>query len=59
MKLAGLDRVINITLGLPIIRTSVGHGTAFDIAGSGRASSSSLLHAIEAAADMARSTSTD
>ncbi len=55
VKLAGLDEVINITLGLPIIRTSVGHGTAFDIAGTGQASEFSLLHAIDAAADMVRS----
>jgi len=55
VKLAGLDQVINITLGLPIIRTSVGHGTAFDIAGTGQASEASLLHAIDAAAEMVRS----
>ncbi|ARN56728.1 4-hydroxythreonine-4-phosphate dehydrogenase PdxA [Sedimentisphaera salicampi] len=44
---------INITLGLPIIRVSVDHGTAFDIAGQGKASEQSLLHAIEYAAKMA------
>ena len=38
---------VNITLGLPIIRTSVDHGTAFDIAGKGMASDAALLDAIE------------
>ena len=38
---------VNITLGLPIIRTSVDHGTAFDQAGTGKASDISLLNAIE------------
>jgi 4-hydroxythreonine-4-phosphate dehydrogenase len=44
---------VNITLGLPIIRTSVDHGTAFDIAGSGRASPKSLVNAVEYARLMA------
>ena len=44
---------VNITLGLPIIRTSVDHGTAFDQAGAGTASCASLTHAIEYAADFA------
>jgi 4-hydroxythreonine-4-phosphate dehydrogenase len=44
---------VNITLGLPIIRTSVDHGTAFDIAGKGTASPESLIQAIEYAARMA------
>jgi 4-phospho-D-threonate 3-dehydrogenase / 4-phospho-D-erythronate 3-dehydrogenase len=44
---------VNITLGLPIIRTSVDHGTAFDIAGKGTASELSLIHAIEYAVKMA------
>lgn len=44
---------VNITLGLPIIRTSVDHGTAFDIAGKGIASEKSLVSAIEYAAKMA------
>jgi 4-hydroxythreonine-4-phosphate dehydrogenase len=38
---------VNITLGLPILRTSVDHGTAFDIAGTGRASAESLVDAID------------
>jgi 4-phospho-D-threonate 3-dehydrogenase / 4-phospho-D-erythronate 3-dehydrogenase len=45
---------VNITLGLPIIRTSVDHGTAFDIAGKGIASPDSMIHAIEYAAKLAR-----
>lgn len=45
---------VNITLGLPIIRTSVDHGTAFDIAGKGIASPDSMIHAIEYAATLAR-----
>lgn len=44
---------VNITLGLPIIRTSVDHGTAFDIAGKGTATAESLINAIEYAAKMA------
>ena len=43
---------VNITLGLPIIRTSVDHGTALDLAGSGSASAESLTHAIQAAIDL-------
>jgi 4-hydroxythreonine-4-phosphate dehydrogenase len=45
---------INVSLGLPIIRTSVDHGTAFDQAGKGTASDASLLDAIEYAAKLAR-----
>jgi len=45
---------VNVTIGLPIIRTSVDHGTAFDIAGTGVASERSLLDAFDVAADMAR-----
>jgi len=44
---------VNITLGLPIIRTSVDHGTAFDIAGKGIASPDSMIHAIEYATRLA------
>jgi 4-phospho-D-threonate 3-dehydrogenase / 4-phospho-D-erythronate 3-dehydrogenase len=52
---AGGDAVsgVNITIGLPIIRTSVDHGTAFDIAGEGVASEKSLIDAVEVAARMA------
>jgi len=53
IKLAGLGRVVNVTLGLPIIRTSCGHGTAYDIAGRGLADERSLLAAIALARQMA------
>ena len=43
-----------MTLGLPIIRTSVDHGTAFDIAGTGKADPGSLLAAVELAAELAQ-----
>ena len=46
---------INVSLGLPIIRTSVDHGTAFDQAGKGTASDASLVDAVEYAAKLARS----
>jgi 4-hydroxythreonine-4-phosphate dehydrogenase len=54
LKYAAFDEGINVTLGLPIIRTSVDHGTALDLAGSGKASPTSLFAAVEAAIDMAR-----
>jgi 4-hydroxythreonine-4-phosphate dehydrogenase len=54
LKYAGFGHAVNVTLGLPIIRTSVDHGTAFDIAGSGRADPGSLLAAVELAARLAR-----
>ena len=54
LKYAGFGHAVNVTLGLPIIRTSVDHGTAFDIAGSGRADPGSLLAAVELAAQLAR-----
>ncbi|MFQ5839767.1 MAG: 4-hydroxythreonine-4-phosphate dehydrogenase PdxA [Candidatus Methylomirabilales bacterium] len=53
LKLIGFDRGVNVTLGLPIIRTSVDHGTAFDIAGKGIASARSLIEAIRLAARLA------
>lgn len=53
LKYAAFDEGINVTLGLPIIRTSVDHGTALEIAGTGRASPTSLFAAIAAAIDMA------
>ncbi|MDC9720021.1 MAG: 4-hydroxythreonine-4-phosphate dehydrogenase PdxA [Gammaproteobacteria bacterium] len=49
LKYAGFGDAVNITLGLPIIRTSVDHGTAIDIAGTGQAQNSSLLRAAESA----------
>lgn len=51
VKLMGLDQGVNTTLGLPFVRTSPDHGTAFDLAGTGRASAASLLAAIDAALD--------
>jgi 4-hydroxythreonine-4-phosphate dehydrogenase len=53
LKTLAFDTGVNLTLGLPIIRTSVDHGTAFDIAGKGVASPESLLAAVELAATMA------
>lgn len=52
VKVLGLDTGVNITVGLPVIRTSVDHGTAFDIAGTGRADERSLLEALRQAADL-------
>jgi 4-hydroxythreonine-4-phosphate dehydrogenase len=54
LKYAAFDEGINVTLGLPIIRTSVDHGTALDLAGTGKASPTSLFAAVDAAIDMAR-----
>lgn len=54
LKHASFGQGVNVTLGLPIIRTSVDHGTALDLAGTGRAHQGSLLEAIKLAADMAR-----
>jgi 4-hydroxythreonine-4-phosphate dehydrogenase len=53
LKHAGFGHAVNVTLGLPIVRTSVDHGTALDLAGTGRAEAGSLIAAIELAAAMA------
>ncbi len=53
LKHASFGRGVNVTLGLPIIRTSVDHGTALDLAGTGKADAGSLLEAIEMAVHMA------
>ena len=53
MKLLGFGSVVTVLVGLPIIRTSVGHGTAFDIAGQGVADESNLLAAVKVAAQIA------
>ena len=53
LKLLHFSDAVNITLGLPIVRTSVDHGTAYDIAGKGIADPSSLIEAIRMAARMA------
>nr|WP_116919187.1 4-hydroxythreonine-4-phosphate dehydrogenase PdxA [Tamilnaduibacter salinus] len=54
LKFKGFGRAVNITLGLPIVRTSVDHGTALDLAGTGQADSGSLHTAIDYAVHMAR-----
>lgn len=54
MKLLAFDSGVNVSIGLPIIRTSVDHGTAFDIAGTGRAREESMLAAIDVAVRMAQ-----
>jgi 4-hydroxythreonine-4-phosphate dehydrogenase len=46
MKLLAFETGVNVTLGLPIVRTSVDHGTAFDIAWKGEAFTGSLTHAL-------------
>jgi len=53
VKLAAFGKAVNVTLGLPIIRTSVDHGTAFDIAGTGAADPSSMIEAVRLAAKLA------
>ncbi len=53
LKYAGFGRAVNVTLGLPIVRTSVDHGTALELAGSGKAETGSFLAAIETARTMA------
>lgn len=55
MKLLGGRRAVNVTAGLPIVRTSVAHGTAYDIAGRGVADESSLVSAVKVAARLAQS----
>ena len=52
IKMLGLDTGVNVTIGLPIIRTSVDHGTAFDIAGTGRARPANLLAALRLAEEL-------
>ena len=54
LKALAFDKAVNTTLGLPVIRTSVDHGTAFDIAGSNQANPGSLLAAIKLAAKLAK-----
>ncbi len=55
LKLLHFDDGVNVTLGLPIIRTSVDHGTAYDLAGTGRASAESLAAAVQMAIEMSGS----
>jgi 4-hydroxythreonine-4-phosphate dehydrogenase len=58
LKYTGFGQAVNITLGLPIIRTSVDHGTALDLAGTGKANPDSLYRAIEIAIEMSEMTRT-
>ena len=53
IKMIGFDEGVNVSLGLPIVRTSVDHGTAFDIVGTGRADPSSMIEAVKLAAKLA------
>jgi 4-hydroxythreonine-4-phosphate dehydrogenase len=54
MKLVGFGEAVNVTLGLPIIRTSVDHGTGYDIAGKGKADARGMKAAIDLAANLAK-----
>jgi 4-hydroxythreonine-4-phosphate dehydrogenase len=54
VKLVAFGEAVNVTLGLPIVRTSVDHGTAFDIAGTGVANPDSMIAAVRLAARLAR-----
>lgn len=58
LKLIGFDLAVNITLGLPIVRTSPSHGTAFDIAGQGKASAEGFLAAARVACQLAQNRNT-
>jgi 4-hydroxythreonine-4-phosphate dehydrogenase len=53
VKMLAFDSAVNVTLGLPFVRTSPDHGTAFDIAGTGRADPGSLIAALTLAARLA------
>ena len=55
VKVLGIEAGVNITVGLPVIRTSVDHGTAFDIAGTGKVEVGSMIEALRQAAQMAPS----
>ncbi len=55
IKLLAMHRAVNVTLGLPIVRTSVAHGTAFDLAWQGRAETAGLIEALRVAARLANS----
>ena len=59
IKTLDFDKGVNVTLGLPFIRTSPDHGTAFDIAGQGKANPSSIIEALRMAARMARARAGD
>jgi 4-hydroxythreonine-4-phosphate dehydrogenase len=55
VKYLGVEKGVNVTLGLPLVRTSPDHGTAFDIAGKGLADASSLIEAVRMASQLAAS----
>jgi 4-hydroxythreonine-4-phosphate dehydrogenase len=55
VKYLGVEKGVNVTLGLPLVRTSPDHGTAFDIAGTGQADASSLTEAVSMALSLSRS----
>lgn len=55
VKYLGVEKGVNVTLGLPLVRTSPDHGTAFDLAGSGKADAASLIEAIRVARSLLRS----
>jgi len=57
IKTLAFDHAVNVTLGLPFVRTSPDHGTAFDIAGTGRADATSLIAALRLAARLAKAES--
>ncbi len=52
VKMLAFDKAVNLTLGLPVIRTSVDHGTAFDIVGKNKADAGSMKAAIQLAVDL-------
>ena len=54
VKYLGVDKGVNVTLGLPLVRTSPDHGTAFDIAGRGVADAASLIEAVRMARALAQ-----
>ncbi len=54
IKVLGIEAGVNVTLGLPVVRTSVDHGTAFDIAGTGKADERSMIAALYQGADLAK-----
>jgi 4-hydroxythreonine-4-phosphate dehydrogenase len=54
IKYLGVEKGVNVTLGLPLVRTSPDHGTAFDIAGTGKADASSLVEAVRMARQLSR-----
>jgi 4-hydroxythreonine-4-phosphate dehydrogenase len=53
LKYAAFGRGVNVTLGLPFVRTSVDHGTALDLAGTGKADPGSLIEAVKLAIELA------